>query len=193
MSGMSQISLLIFWKTFYLGSSEKASGNPIFDCFSSPWKCRASSPALSWKNSSSIPPNVISPDTDLFPSMFLIQTPLSMQEAVGPPSGSDFFSFQNPGSGMCKFHNFYGNKVHKCIFPLFQVGKLKRRRTFTVSAAMPAHTTATATDELTNDRYLVDTGATLSIVPCTSNDGPSGPQPSYRGQMDNQFSLGDLF
>jgi hypothetical protein len=30
-------------------------------------------------------------------------------------------------------------------------------------------------DELTNERYLVDTGATLSIVPCTSNAGPSGP------------------
>jgi hypothetical protein len=29
--------------------------------------------------------------------------------------------------------------------------------------------------DLTNDRYLVDTGATLSIVPCTSNAGPSGP------------------
>ncbi len=31
------------------------------------------------------------------------------------------------------------------------------------------------TDELTNDRYLVDTGATLSIAPCTSNSSPSGP------------------
>jgi hypothetical protein len=31
------------------------------------------------------------------------------------------------------------------------------------------------TDELTNDRYLVDAGATLSIFPCTSNTGPSGP------------------
>jgi hypothetical protein len=30
------------------------------------------------------------------------------------------------------------------------------------------------TDELT-DRYLVDTGATLSIVPCTANSSPSGP------------------
>jgi hypothetical protein len=30
-------------------------------------------------------------------------------------------------------------------------------------------------DELTNDRYLVDTEATLSIVPCTSNSGPSSP------------------
>jgi hypothetical protein len=30
-------------------------------------------------------------------------------------------------------------------------------------------------DELTNDWYLMDTGATLSIVPCTSNAGPSGP------------------
>ncbi len=34
-----------------------------------------------------------------------------------PPSRSDFFSFQNPGNGMCKFHNFYGNKAHKYIFP----------------------------------------------------------------------------
>ncbi len=31
------------------------------------------------------------------------------------------------------------------------------------------------TDKLTNDRYLVDTGATLSIVPCTKNSNPSGP------------------
>jgi hypothetical protein len=30
------------------------------------------------------------------------------------------------------------------------------------------------TDELTNDRYLVDTGATLSIVPCNQNSSPSG-------------------
>jgi hypothetical protein len=31
------------------------------------------------------------------------------------------------------------------------------------------------TDELTNDRYLVDTGATLSIVPCNQNSSLSGP------------------
>jgi hypothetical protein len=31
------------------------------------------------------------------------------------------------------------------------------------------------TDELTNDRYLVDTWATLSIVPCNQNSSPSGP------------------
>jgi hypothetical protein len=53
--------------------------------------------------------------------------------------------------------------------------------------AIPAHVTATAmhlpanagliflTDELTNDRYLVDAGATLSIVPCTANSSPPGP------------------
>jgi hypothetical protein len=47
------------------------------------------------------------------------------------------------------------------------------------SAANPTHATATAmhfpanaglivfTDELINDRYLVDTEATLSIVPCS--------------------------
>ncbi len=31
------------------------------------------------------------------------------------------------------------------------------------------------TDELTHDRYLVDTGATLSIVSCNSKTTPSGP------------------
>jgi hypothetical protein len=31
------------------------------------------------------------------------------------------------------------------------------------------------TDELTNDMYLVDSGATLSIVPCSQNSSPSGP------------------
>ncbi len=72
-------------------------------------------------------------------------------------------------------------------FPLLLFGKLKRRRTLTGLAADSTHATATAkhfpanagfiflTNELTNDRYLVDTGAALSIVPCIFNAGPSGP------------------
>jgi hypothetical protein len=67
------------------------------------------------------------------------------------------------------------------------VGKLAYRRTIFSSAANPTHATATAmhfpanagliflTDELTNGRYLVDTGATLSIVPCSQNSSLSGP------------------
>ncbi len=70
---------------------------------------------------------------------------------------------------------------------LFLAGKLIRRRTPYGSAAFPTHATATAmhfpanvglifsTDELTNDRYLVDTGATLRIVPYNQNSSPSGP------------------
>jgi hypothetical protein len=69
----------------------------------------------------------------------------------------------------------------------YLIGKLKSGRTLTGSVATSTHATATAmhfpanarliflTDELTNDRYLVDTGATLSIVPCTANLSPSGP------------------
>jgi hypothetical protein len=30
-----------------------------------------------------------------------------------PPSRPDFHSFQNPGNGVCKFHNYYANRVHK--------------------------------------------------------------------------------
>ncbi len=67
------------------------------------------------------------------------------------------------------------------------VGKLACRRATFGSVANPTHATAKAmhfpanagliflTDKLTNDRYLVDTGATLSIVPCSQNASPSGP------------------
>jgi hypothetical protein len=52
--------------------------------------------------------------------------------------------------------------------------------TYTHATATAMHFPANAgliflTDELTNDRYLVDTGATLSIVPCSKNTSPSGP------------------
>jgi hypothetical protein len=52
---------------------------------------------------------------------------------------------------------------------------------------MPAHATAKIMhfpanagltfikDELTNDRYLVDTEATLSIIPCASGTSPDQP------------------
>ena len=34
-----------------------------------------------------------------------------------PPSRPDFYSFQNPGNGICKFHNYYAHKAHRCIQP----------------------------------------------------------------------------
>jgi hypothetical protein len=42
-------------KDVLLGQFGKSKSNPILNCFGSPWKCRASSPAFSWENSSSIP------------------------------------------------------------------------------------------------------------------------------------------
>ncbi len=80
-------------------------------------------------------------------------------------------------------------------FPLLLFGKLKHRRTLTGSAAESTNATATAmhfpanaglisvTDELTNDRYLVDTGTTLSIVPCMFNAGPFGPKKMDPGNL----------
>jgi hypothetical protein len=47
------------------------------------------------------------------------------------------------------------------------------------------------TYELTNDRYLVDTGATLSIIPCNQNSSPPGPL--LKGAMANPSPLGALF
>jgi hypothetical protein len=67
------------------------------------------------------------------------------------------------------------------------VGKLAGRHAIFGSAANPTYATATAmhfpanagliflTYKVTNDRYLVYTGATLSIVPCSQNASPSGP------------------
>jgi hypothetical protein len=46
------------------------------------------------------------------------------------------------------------------------------------------------TDESTNYRYLVDTGATLSIVTCSQNASPSGPL--SKGQMGNLSPHGAL-
>ncbi len=71
--------------------------------------------------------------------------------------------------------------------------KTKSRRTLIGSAATSTHANATAmlfpanarliflTGGLTRDRYLVDTGATLSMVPCNSKTTPSGP-PSQRSR-----------
>jgi hypothetical protein len=88
-------------------------------------------------------------------------------------------------------------------FALFLVGKLIRRQTPFGSAAFPTHATATAmhfpanasliflTDKSTSDRYLVDTGATSSIVPYNQNSSPSGPV--SKEQMANPSPLGVLF
>jgi hypothetical protein len=34
-----------------------------------------------------------------------------------PPSCPDFYSFHNPGNGMCKFHNYYAYKALRCTSP----------------------------------------------------------------------------
>ncbi len=72
--------------------------------------------------------------------------------------------------------------------------KTNCRRTTLSWAANSTHATATAmhfpanagltflTDKLTNDRYLVDTVATSSIVPCSQNSSPSGLLKGADGQ-----------
>ncbi len=34
-----------------------------------------------------------------------------------PPSRPDFHLFQNPGNGICKFHNYYAHRAHRCAPP----------------------------------------------------------------------------
>jgi hypothetical protein len=105
---------------------------------------------------------------------------------VAPLPARIFIPFKTPANGVCKFHNYYAHKAHR-YGALCLVGKLACRQTTFGSAANSTHATATAMhfppnagliflmDGLTNDRYLVYTGATLCIVPCNQNSSLSGP------------------
>jgi hypothetical protein len=111
------------------------------------------------------------------------------------PSRPEFYSFQNPGNASVNFTTTTPTRLALCL-----VGKLTSRQTPFGLAAIPT-ATATAmhfpanagliflTDELSNDRYLVDTGATLSLVPCNQNSSPSGP-PSQRGRWATNLLFG---
>jgi hypothetical protein len=33
------------------------------------------------------------------------------------PSRPDFYSFQNPGNGVCKLYKYYAHKAHRCVSP----------------------------------------------------------------------------
>jgi hypothetical protein len=103
------------------------------------------------------------------------------------PLPTKIFQFSKPWQWRVQVSQILQCKGPQACKTLHLVGKLKSRRAFTGSAAMSAHATATAmhfpadagliflTEELTNDRFLVDIGATLSIVPCSSNRGLSEP------------------
>jgi hypothetical protein len=60
-----------------------------------------------------------------------------------PPSCPDFHSFQNPGNGMCKFHNYYAYRANRCIPPCSWSENYRHRTPFG-PAAFPTHATATA-------------------------------------------------
>ncbi len=182
------------------------------------------------------PPHGVSPDTDLFLSMFLIRLPPSLREAEGVGNHKTAVAMVRPADALwnaCGSHNptvatvmtlcskeaqlllavrrmteGMATPVPKVIllpapisfpfktlamactnfttsmatkptmaFSLVPGWKTEAPLNLTSSAAIPAHATATAmhfpanagliflTDELTNDRYLVDSGATLSNVP----------------------------
>ncbi len=86
-------------------------------------------------------------------------------------------------------------------FTLYLVRKLEGRQTLTNSAATSTHANATGmlfpanagliflTDELNRDKYLVDTGATLSIVPCKFQNHSIWP-PSQKSRWTTYPLLG---
>jgi hypothetical protein len=105
-----------------------------------------------------------------------------------PPSRPNFYSFTTLAMACVSFTTTTGMpKRPSGVFHPVLGRKTKSRRTFIGLAATSTHAIATAmlfpanarlifrTGGLTRDRYLVDTGATLSMVPCNSKTTPSGP------------------
>ncbi len=41
----------------------------------------------------------------------------SAHSKICSSSSQDFYSFQNPGKSVCKYHNYYGTRAHKCVNP----------------------------------------------------------------------------
>jgi hypothetical protein len=163
-------------KDHLLGQFGKSKWQSYFELLRLPMEMQGLKPSvLMGKLKQSLPPGV-SPDNDLFLSMFLIRLPPSMRETVGagnhqtaaamvkaadalwdargghdptvaaastqrnrspaphngkrgdkrggnarpnsrPPSRQDFHSFQNPGNGMCKYHNYYAHRATRCASP----------------------------------------------------------------------------
>jgi hypothetical protein len=120
------------------------------------------------------------------------------QAAPFPPQ---FLLLSQPWQWGVQISQLQGSQVY---FILYLVGKLNCRcRTLSSAAAIPAHATATVmhfpanagliflTDELTYDRYLVDTGATLSIVSALQILVHLAT--FSKGQMNNLSPLRDLY
>ncbi len=166
-----------FLKHTLLGQYRKSKWQSYFELHLLPMEMQGLKPSvLMGKLKQNLPPGV-SPDNDLFLSVFLIRLLSSMRETVGagthetaaamvkaadalwdawgshdplvaaastqrsrspapssgkigdkrsgnarskksrPTSRPDFYSFQNPGNGVCKFHNYYAHKAHSCALP----------------------------------------------------------------------------
>ena len=76
------------------------------------------------------------------------------------------------GSDLGFFHWSWGDKARNCVTPLRLAGKLGLWGL--VNAVAPGQLVY-VTDQLSNRRFLVDTGAAYSILPHQSSTLPSGP------------------
>jgi hypothetical protein len=170
--------LFNYLKNTLLRQFGKSKWQSYFELLRLPMEMQGLKPsgALMGKLNQHLPPGV-SPDNDLFLSMFLIHLLPSMREVEGagthkmaaamvkaadalwdargghnptvaaaspqrsrspapnsgkrgdrqsgnnrskshPPYRPDFYSFQNPGNGVCKFDNYYAHKAHRCASPV---------------------------------------------------------------------------
>jgi hypothetical protein len=104
-----------------------------------------------------------------------------------PSAPNPCYEFQNPANGMCKYHNFWDNKqqvvgnhavIQKTKKPPSptRLGSLNTYTCHSHAVQFPTNSGLNfLTDGLTSDKYLVDVGATFSIIPYSSNNKLSGP------------------
>jgi hypothetical protein len=118
-----------------------------------------------------LPPE-ISSDNDLFLAMFLIWLPPSMRGKVGAGAHETAAAMVTAADALWDAWGGHEPTVaaastQRSRSPAPSSGKRGDKRG---SNARPK------SDGLTNDRYfLVDSGAPVSIVPCSQNSNPSGP------------------
>jgi hypothetical protein len=127
-------------KNTLLGQFGKSKWQSYFELLRLPMEMQGLKPSVLMGKLKQHLPAGVSPDNDLFLAMFLVRLPPSMRETVGAGNHTTAAAMvkaadslwdargghdptvaaamtQNPGNGVCKFHNYYANRAHRCAPP----------------------------------------------------------------------------
>ena len=83
---------------------------------------------------------------------------------------------QSPQDGLCFYHRTFGKAARKCTEPCAWTGKEKAGQKPVVASATGANRSLLfLLDEVSGKKFLVDTGAEMSVIPATREDERTRP------------------